>query len=682
MGNDADGPGPAFNCSVHHVTRPLWHGRDARRRDSTLGAQPQGRAGARAGFKFGRKSVEVAASERLHQAAAGGGGGGGRSYTQYIAPQPDSDDGGGAGEKGKVPPAAAGLVRQRGAEETPTLRAPAVRPPPQWKKVGSSTEAEQAELRRANAAGTVSVVLGQGASALSTFTFKCPTLFLLDEPEYSCTIAVNLRKKFNEQERARRAGEKAPVIVAHAASDGTSPASQRSSSGHAAPLPKALLPRGAAEEFGALPIVNLVLVYAARNNLSPGVQSWHGRLQKVRSMVTVVSILLTHAVTAGEVTAADVASPSLHNMIKVARYICCGSAANRYIRAIYNHYYGKGNGPVSGSPSNASAEDYVRLGRMVTSCVDVALAEALDAADADHVHSYAPPLGGARAAECAYLAAAKRCKALVEKEKGGRAQKQAEWDLSIGVYRGLSWHWATHDASERFFELLNATFRAARAAAAGGAAAAASSSAAAADPAAAAAAAFVKEFPGVANFFSGGEYLRATRELRMISLAPGALLDSDARPNTIRWASLCGVAACMGDMGDSDTVTWNALFHKEELKSLKSGSVNHPLGEHIGQAVEDEKNDCLASGCRNDAPLFTGSCSTEYRRDRITEDQLNVNLARFLGTFLGVLERSSEINVSRVRSELAVVLTVSAMLGAPVRASACRDPNDIYCCTC
>ena len=39
-----------------------------------------------------------------------------------------------------------------------------------------------------------------------------------------------------------------------------------------------------------------------------------------------------------------------------------------------------------------------------------------------------------------------------------------------------------------------------------------------------------------------------------------------------------------------------------------------------------------------------------------------------MGTFLGVTGRDAEINMQRVRSELTVVLNVSAMLGAPVRA--------------
>jgi len=523
-------------------------------------------------------------------------------------------------------------------------------------------------VRRAAAgAGSMAVVLDEGASTADQlmYVFVEPTAYLQGEEGHGSVFMCGLREAFEVEAADRALGKPPPPIVPYEPSNGLSAASFSFVGGYAASLPKALLPPGAAKALRAMPLFNLLLVRSMRDNLVPGSLS-QTRSSKVRTMGTVLAILVTQAVVAGELANSDVASLKLRSMVKVARHVCCTAAAERYVRSIFNHFYGANGAPSGNSKSNGSAEDYLRMARLVTSCLDAGLADALDVADTGHLASYAPPLGGASAAEEVYNRSAKRCKHHVDQAKGGRARRQAVVDLSSGVLRGVGWHWSTHDAFEHFFELLNVTFRAALAASSG----ATSSSAAAASPcaatAAAAAAAFVAEFPGMQKYFRrSDEILRATREVRQIALPPAVLHQGNSRPNTMVHANVGGVSVSLGAEGnESDVVTWNARANAHKLKCKKAGSVNHPCGQHVGDALELERTDLTTGGCREDAPLFTGSHSLDAARRRISEEEINVNLSCVLSSFLGVTEPGGAgLNAQRLRSELTVVQNVTAMVG-------------------
>ena len=638
--------GTAFDCEALFA-RPRLRNSSRRSFDPTSGAQPQGVAGMASHPRF-KKSPEVRAAEQRRQMAAGGGGGG----LMHYAPQ-------------QQPGGASADLPLRNAEVTLTRRAPLGRPPTQ--QPSFSVEVAAAHARRAAVgAGSMAVVLDEGAGAADQlmYVFVDPTAYLQGEEGHESVFMLGMREAFEVEAADRALGKPPPPIVPYEPSNGLSAASFSFVGGWAASLPKALLPPGAAKALRAMPLFNLLLVRSMRDNLVPGSLS-QTRSSKVRTMGTVLAILVTQAVVAGELANSDVASLKLRSMVKVARHVCCTTAAERYVRSIFNHFYGANGAPSGNSKSNGSAEDYLRMARLVTSCLDAGLADALDVADTGHLTSYAPPLGGASAAEEVYNRSAKRCKHHVDQAKGGRARRQAVVDLSSGVLRGVGWHWSTHDAFERFFELLNVTFRAALAASSG----ATSSSAAAASPcatAAAAAAAFVAEFPGMQKYFRrSDEILRATREVRQIALPPAVLHQGNSRPNTMVHANVGGVSVSLGAEGnETDVVTWNARANAHKLKCKKAGSVNHPCGQHVGDALELERTDLTTGGCREDAPLFTGSHSLDAARRRISEEEINVNLSCVLSSFLGVTEPGGAgLNAQRLRSELTVVQNVTAMVG-------------------
>ena len=154
--------------------------------------------------------------------------------------------------------------------------------------------------------------------------------------------------------------------------------------------------------------------------------------------------------------------------------------------------------------------------------------------------------------------------------------------------------------------------------------------------------------------------LRATRELRQIALPAAILHQGNPRPNTMVWANVSGISWSL----HANVVTWNAKANADKLKSKKAGDVNHPFGKHVGDGMEDEREDLRAGGGREDAPLLTGSHSLDGDRGRITEEEIDTNLNYVLRCFLGRIgPGDAGLNVQRLRSELAVVQNVAAMVG-------------------
>ena len=579
--------------------------------------------------------------------------------------------------------AAAGRLRAQGA--VTDQRSPVSRLKSFEKALGAA--AVEAVQRRATACGQVPVVLGEGGTSQARWVMADPTAYLEGESLLFTPLVSKQVRAFQEVQRRRLEGVWLPVKW-----EGSSGVPGRGSGpvpgGSTRSVPGALLPVGAHELMQQLPLINMLLGHAMRTVVEPGSGAkLRARLTRVRNTVNSAAIIITQLVTAGELRPEDAVSNLLHDMVRVARKVASVTAVSAYTISIYNHMYGKGGKPDVQYRSNGTAEDWLRCAKVMICMLDVACANALNAADQEKTMTHAPPLGEAQSAEAALDRAAARCKSAATCTKGSRARAAATANLAAGKYRGLRWYLHCIDELELLLAGTTTVYRAARD-----------------DPlgssAHGAAVELVERFPGVRSYFFSGEtgggsatratvvhLLRGARELRQVVLPVVALYQSNSRPSTLIWVNVGDVGATLGAVGGSgggsggggggdggscSNVVWSATQNRHRCKTVKGAEQEHPCGTQLARALLDETADFVDGGGRQDAPLFTGRRSLNVSRLRLTTDELAVNHKFVIGSLLGLIGAPG---MQDLRSELCVVLMVSLALGLPWGLDGGRHPS-------
>jgi len=321
--------------------------------------------------------------------SGGGGGGGGSDDSEFsldISESSDdgSDGGGGASSssvfesaKAYVPPpvrrgakrsqigrqsvgragiatmsktVAEATARRLAAGAQPSRRAPVGFGMKKY-PIRKSLVTQHAIERRGIQAGMAPVVLGAGHTKEARWQFQDPTACLKGESIYTAPIIVSCREKFEQQEADREQSLQLTLPSKWSGADGT----MHDQHGVA----KCLMPPALAADMGELPIFNMLHVLLMDIEIQKCGNSLKNRYHKVRQMLQCLGILVTQAINADELSPSMVADTSLHTIVQVARTVVTKHTADRFVKSMYNFFFGKDGKPQEGLKTS-TAEDWLR----------------------------------------------------------------------------------------------------------------------------------------------------------------------------------------------------------------------------------------------------------------------------------------------------------------------------------